>query len=57
MGKKGVEASISREYINAAAEILLLTSTDAIYYPCLYCFELVSNLPVLKLLSLILLTK
>lgn len=57
MGKKGVEASISREYINAAAEILLLTSTDAIYYPCVYCFELVSNLPVLKLLSLILLTK
>lgn len=56
MGKKWVEASITRAYINSAVEVLLLTSTHANFHPRVYCFELVSKMPALKLLNLFLLT-
>lgn len=55
MGKKGVEASIARENINSAAEILQLTSTGAVFHP-VYCSELMSKMSALKLLNLFLLT-
>lgn len=43
MGKKGVEASIARENINSAAEILQLTSTGAVFHPCLLLWAGVKN--------------